>query len=153
MQQFVLLVKALADETRLKILLALQHGELCVCQLTAFLELAPSTVSKHISLLLQAGLVSKRKCGKWAYYFVPVREAPGWGADPIHPPGRVPRRGEKAKDGVSVSGQVSPEASAAHEFVAKSLAGNPFVKKEITRLKKILAVPLDEVCKVYKLSK
>ncbi|MBF0408563.1 MAG: winged helix-turn-helix transcriptional regulator [Candidatus Riflebacteria bacterium] len=72
MQPFVLLVKAMADETRIRIILALHHSELCVCQLTTFLNLAPSTVSKHISLLLQAGLVSKRKCGKWAYYSLAI---------------------------------------------------------------------------------
>ena len=75
MQQFVLLMKALSDETRLRIILALTAQELCVCQITALLNLAPSTVSKHISLLLQSRLVEKRKCGKWAYYSLAQKDA------------------------------------------------------------------------------
>jgi DNA-binding transcriptional ArsR family regulator len=48
--------------------MALQGGELCICQIIALLELAPSTVSKHMSILKQAGLVKSRKEGRWIYY-------------------------------------------------------------------------------------
>ena len=41
---------------------------MCVCQLVALLELAPSTVSKHLSLLRAARLVDSRKDGRWMYY-------------------------------------------------------------------------------------
>lgn len=61
-------LKALADETRLRALCALRGGELCVCQLIALLELAPSTVSKHLSILRAARLVDSRKEGRWMYY-------------------------------------------------------------------------------------
>ena len=61
-------LKALADETRLRALCALTGGELCVCQLIALLELAPSTVSKHLSVLRNARLVDSRKDGRWMYY-------------------------------------------------------------------------------------
>jgi ArsR family transcriptional regulator len=61
-------MKALADETRLRALFALRSGELCVCQLIALLELAPSTVSKHLSILRSARLVESRKDGRWMYY-------------------------------------------------------------------------------------
>ena len=61
-------LKALADESRLRALCALRNGELCVCQLIALLELAPSTVSKHLSLLRAARLVDSRKEGRWMYY-------------------------------------------------------------------------------------
>lgn len=61
-------LKALADETRLRALCALRGGELCVCQLIALLDLAPSTVSKHLSLLRAARLVESRKDGRWMYY-------------------------------------------------------------------------------------
>ncbi len=61
-------LKALADETRLRALCALRGGELCVCQLIALLELAPSTVSKHLSVLRSARLVDSRKDGRWMYY-------------------------------------------------------------------------------------
>ena len=62
------LIKALADRNRLRALLALKERELCVCQITELLSLAPSTVSKHLSLLNQAGLVESRKLGRWVYY-------------------------------------------------------------------------------------
>lgn len=61
-------LKALADENRLRLLRALQGGELCVCRLIALLELAPSTVSKHLSILRAARLVESRKEGRWLYY-------------------------------------------------------------------------------------
>lgn len=68
MKEFTSIVKALADENRSRILMFLRGGELCVCQLIELLELAPSTVSKHISILYQAGLVETRKEGRWVYY-------------------------------------------------------------------------------------
>lgn len=68
MQDRLDVLKALADETRLRALCALKSGELCVCQLIALLELAPSTVSKHLSLLRAARLVESRKDGRWMYY-------------------------------------------------------------------------------------
>ena len=62
-------LKALGEETRLRMLLALRQGrELCVCQLIALLELAPSTVSKHLSVLHAARLLERRKDGRWIYY-------------------------------------------------------------------------------------
>jgi ArsR family transcriptional regulator, arsenate/arsenite/antimonite-responsive transcriptional repressor len=60
--------KALADESRVRILLALEAGELCVCQIVELLQLAPSTVSKHVSILKQARLVDGRKEGRWMFY-------------------------------------------------------------------------------------
>lgn len=62
------ITKALADLQRLRILMMLQPGELCVCQIVEVLALAPSTVSKHLSVLSAAGLVDFRKDGRWAYY-------------------------------------------------------------------------------------
>jgi len=63
--------KALSDIQRLRILMLLRSGELCVCQIIAVLGLAPSTVSKHLSILSAAGLVDFRKDGRWAYYRLP----------------------------------------------------------------------------------
>jgi len=68
MNEFLKITKALSDEGRVRILLALRSGELCVCQLIELLGLAPSTVSKHMAILRQAGLVILRKEGRWAYY-------------------------------------------------------------------------------------
>jgi DNA-binding transcriptional ArsR family regulator len=66
--EFLNITKALAEENRLRILLALEVEELCVCQIIELLELAPSTVSKHMSVLRQARLVDSRKDGRWTYY-------------------------------------------------------------------------------------
>jgi DNA-binding transcriptional ArsR family regulator len=68
MFEFLNITKALAEENRLRILLALEGQELCVCQLIKLLELAPSTVSKHMAVLRQARLVNGRKDGRWMYY-------------------------------------------------------------------------------------
>ena len=70
------ITKALADETRVRTLLALRAGELCVCQITELFGLAPSTMSKHLSILFQAGLVESRKDGRWIYYQLPGKSAP-----------------------------------------------------------------------------
>ncbi len=68
MRDFLSITKALSDENRVRILMALSIGELCVCQIIELIELAPSTVSKHMSILKQAGLIESNKNGKWVYY-------------------------------------------------------------------------------------
>ena len=76
MYEFLNITKALAEENRVRILLALQVEELCVCQIIELLELAPSTVSKHMSILRQARLVNSRKDGRWTYYRLSDANAP-----------------------------------------------------------------------------
>jgi len=76
MFEFLNITKALAEEKRVRILLALEGRELCVCQLIELLELAPSTVSKHMSVLRQARLVDGRKDGRWMYYRLANQSAP-----------------------------------------------------------------------------
>ena len=68
-------VKALAHPGRLRILAMLRGGDLCVCQLTAVLGLAASTVSSHLSDLRRAGLLAERRDGKWVHYQL-VRSGP-----------------------------------------------------------------------------
>ena len=68
MQDVMDSLKALGDENRVRILLSLQDGELCVCQIIELLGLAASTVSKHLSILRSARLVESRKDGRWMYY-------------------------------------------------------------------------------------
>ena len=75
-REFLNVVKALADESRVRALLALRQKELCVCQLIEFLGLAPSTVSKHMSILKQARLVDSRKNGRWIYYRIADDDVP-----------------------------------------------------------------------------
>jgi DNA-binding transcriptional ArsR family regulator len=70
------ITKALSDSSRVRILLALRSGELCVCQITELFGFAPSTVSKHLSILQQAGLVHSRKSERWVYYRLPDKSAP-----------------------------------------------------------------------------
>ncbi len=71
MREFLNITKALGDENRVRALMAVAGGELCVCQLIELLGLAPSTVSKHMAILHQAGLVATRKDGRWIYYRLP----------------------------------------------------------------------------------
>jgi DNA-binding transcriptional ArsR family regulator len=85
MRDFMAITKALSDPNRVRILLALRTGELCVCQITALFGFAPSTVSKHLSILHHAHLILSRKSERWVYYRladksapVAVREALNW---------------------------------------------------------------------------
>jgi arsenate reductase/ArsR family transcriptional regulator len=74
LETFEIVAKAVADPSRARILKLLEGGELCVCQITAVLDLAPATVSKHVAALKTAGLVQQRRDGKWVYYRLAVRE-------------------------------------------------------------------------------
>jgi DNA-binding transcriptional ArsR family regulator len=60
--------KAIGHPARLRVVAMLGDGELCVCQITAVLRLAASTVSAHLAELKGAGLVEERKSGRWVYY-------------------------------------------------------------------------------------
>ena len=73
MQGVLAITKALADENRLRALMMLRSQELCACQVIEVLGLAPSTVSKHMTILRQAGLVRARKEGRWMHYSLPGR--------------------------------------------------------------------------------
>ena len=82
MDDFCLIAKAIGDPSRLRLLKMLEAGELCVCHLTARVGLAQSTVSKQLALLRQAGLVTVRRQGLWAYYRL-AEPAPGSAAAPF----------------------------------------------------------------------
>jgi ArsR family transcriptional regulator, arsenate/arsenite/antimonite-responsive transcriptional repressor len=62
------LFKALADETRLRIVALLSHGELCVCHLHEALGISQPNVSRHLAVLRAAGIVEDRREGKWIHY-------------------------------------------------------------------------------------
>jgi ArsR family transcriptional regulator len=68
MKEFIKVMKALSDPNRVKLVKMLQKGEICVCKLQAALGIAQPTVSKHLKILEDAGLVSRRKEGLWAHY-------------------------------------------------------------------------------------
>ncbi len=71
MREVLAITNALADESRVRALMALAGGQLCVCQIAELLQLAPSTVSKHLYILRQGGLVESLKKGRWIYYSIP----------------------------------------------------------------------------------
>ena len=60
--------RALSDETRLRILKLLEHGELCVCDIVAAFDTIQPRVSFHLATLKAAGFVKDRKEGKWMHY-------------------------------------------------------------------------------------
>ncbi len=62
------LFKALGNDTRLRIVALLAHGELCVCHLEAALAITQATVSRHLAVLRNAGVVDTRREGPWVYY-------------------------------------------------------------------------------------
>ena len=68
MREIIALGQALADPTRVRILFALRNEELCVCELVDALEISQSTLSGHLQILRQTGLVNTRKVGRWIYY-------------------------------------------------------------------------------------
>jgi ArsR family transcriptional regulator, arsenate/arsenite/antimonite-responsive transcriptional repressor len=68
--------RALADETRLRILALLRDGEVCVCHIHGGLRLPQPTVSRHLAYLRKTGLVECRRQGVWMYYRLGVPKSP-----------------------------------------------------------------------------
>jgi ArsR family transcriptional regulator, arsenate/arsenite/antimonite-responsive transcriptional repressor len=69
MRDLIKIFKALSDSNRIRILKMLQIRPLCVCEITAVLNLATSTVSKHLSILREVDLIYDIKEGKWVNYY------------------------------------------------------------------------------------
>ena len=68
MKEELKLFRALSDETRLRIMVLLSEKELCVCQLEWALGLSQAKVSRHLTVLKNAGLVQDRREGLWIFY-------------------------------------------------------------------------------------
>ncbi len=68
MKDFIRVMKALSDPSRVKIIKMLQHKVMCVCEIRAALRIAQPSVSKHLKLLEDAGLVTSDKDGMWVNY-------------------------------------------------------------------------------------
>ena len=69
MESFLKVMKALSDPNRVRIVKLLQHKTMCVCELQSLLEIAQPTVSKHLKILEEAGLVSFKRDGLWVDYY------------------------------------------------------------------------------------
>ena len=68
MRELLKVFKALADKNRLRILKMLQHKKMCVCELSAALGITRPSVSRHLSLMKDAGLVQDERNGQWIDY-------------------------------------------------------------------------------------
>jgi len=111
------ITKALSDPGRVRILLALRRRELCVCQITELFGFAPSTMSKHLSILHHAGLIQSRKTERWVHYRLARPACAG---------------GRSAKRWIGCISR-SP--------------GPPEAKADAQRLGKILQMNLKEICR------
>jgi ArsR family transcriptional regulator len=70
MKDFIKVMKALSDPNRIKIIKLLQQKTMCVCELQGALKIAQPSVSKHLKLLEEAGLVDYKKEGLWVNYYL-----------------------------------------------------------------------------------
>ena len=68
------LFRALGDETRLRIVALLSHGELCVCHIEKALDLSQPNVSRQLGILRASGVVDARRDGSWMYYSLAPQE-------------------------------------------------------------------------------
>ena len=115
MRDLLAVMKALADENRLRIVAALYGRELCLCQIVELLGLATSTVSRHASILQQARLVQSRKQGRWAYF--------------------------------RLDGDAPPQADEAKSLVVRALKGDSRIREDKKRLRQILKLDPEELCR------
>ena len=69
-RQIARIFKALGDENRVHILTMLQNGELCACELLRELDVTQPTLSHHMKILCESGIVNGRKEGCWMYYTI-----------------------------------------------------------------------------------
>jgi ArsR family transcriptional regulator len=114
-RELLAVMKALADENRLRIIAALDGRELCLCQIVKLLGLATSTVSRHASILQQARLVDSRKVGRWTYF----------------------RLDEGALS----------QADEATALVLRALNGDARIREDAKRLRQILKIDPEELCR------
>lgn len=116
MRELLAITKALADENRLRALALLAKRELCLCQLIEVLGLAPSSVSRHMTILYQARLVEVRKSGRWSYFRLAAEKS-------------------------------AAEVQAALSLVLASLQRDPRGKSDQQKLKQVLKIEPEELCR------
>jgi DNA-binding transcriptional ArsR family regulator len=78
LREYEAVLKAAADPNRARMLKMLEGSEMCVCQIIAVIGLSQSTVSKHLTLLRDAGLLDERKVGRWVYYTLAKTQQNGY---------------------------------------------------------------------------
>jgi len=88
MKDFIRVMKALSDPNRVKVVKMLQQKEMCVCEMQAALGIAQPTVSKHLKILEDAGLVQSRKDGLWVNYRLVDGEANPYAAEMLEMVGK-----------------------------------------------------------------
>ncbi len=76
MLELVAIARTLGDPTRIRIVAALRNGELCVCELVDALGISQSSLSSHLQICRQAGVVTTRKESRWIYYSLAPRYVP-----------------------------------------------------------------------------
>jgi DNA-binding transcriptional ArsR family regulator len=117
MKTALAITKALSDPNRLRTLLMLEGRELCVCQILEILGLAPSTVSKHLSILAQAGLIETRKVGRYIHCRLPGPDEAG------------------------------PAIHRAIAWARETLASDPQIEADRERLRGVLEIGPVELCR------
>ena len=76
MRELIAIARALCDPTRIRVIAALRNGELCVCELADALDISQSSLSSHLQICRQAGVLTTRKESRWIYYSLSSRYAP-----------------------------------------------------------------------------
>ena len=76
MRELIGIARALCDPTRIRVIAALRNGELCVCELVDALEINQSSLSSHLQICREVGVVTTRKESRWIYYSLSTRYAP-----------------------------------------------------------------------------
>ncbi|MCF6249027.1 MAG: metalloregulator ArsR/SmtB family transcription factor [Desulfobacula sp.] len=75
MENLLAILKAVSDKNRLRIFNALlSYDELCACQITELLQVAGATTSRHLSLMVNAGILKNRKQGRWIYFRIKTED-------------------------------------------------------------------------------
>ena len=113
------LFKALGDATRLRILRLLDEAELHVNELVEILELPQPTVSRHLAVLLRAGVVNRRRDGQWTFYS--LHSGNGWNADGLGSAlrARIRTLADDARDRARLETCLERRVRSSHEFYAR----------------------------------
>ena len=133
MEDIIQFARALADETRVRIIRLVMDEALCVCELADILQMPQSSVSSHIQVIRKAGLLASERCEKWIYYRVHTRFMPLLGtmddffklartsvlaADARRACARLARRAESCCPGPKTLAEGNKRARRSHEKTA-----------------------------------